>query len=152
MEIIDNILRIMDERKISKYNVAKHCDFQNNLWAYWQSGRQKPGLTTLIKIADYFNVSLDYLVGRETHADTNPNTFTTQENIAHNATTAPLLNFWQQLDEIQQSKVLVYMQGMLGITDQSIPTPMDIAINEGRTLGHKRGREEVEKQKQKKTI
>lgn len=110
MEIIDNILRIMDERKISKYNVAKHCDFQNNLWAYWQSGRQKPGLTTLIKIADYFNVSLDYLVGREATATIAE----TQQNTANNVTIAPLLNRITELNELQQAKVMAYIDGLQG--------------------------------------
>jgi len=30
----------------------------------WESGRGTPRYTTLIKIADYLNVSLDYLTGR----------------------------------------------------------------------------------------
>ncbi len=30
----------------------------------WKSGRSKPGLDSLLKIADYFGCSIDYLVGR----------------------------------------------------------------------------------------
>ncbi len=30
----------------------------------WEYGNTKPGFDTLIALADYFNVSLDYLVGR----------------------------------------------------------------------------------------
>ena len=35
--------------------------------AYWsyESGRTEPNIETLIKLADYFNVSLDYLCGRQ---------------------------------------------------------------------------------------
>lgn len=31
----------------------------------WETGRNEPNITTLINIADYFNVSIDYLAGRE---------------------------------------------------------------------------------------
>ena len=37
---------------------------QSNV-ARWESGAQKPELTTLLKLADIFGVSLDYLMGRE---------------------------------------------------------------------------------------
>lgn len=30
----------------------------------YENGNKKPSLDTLIKLADYFNVSIDYLVGR----------------------------------------------------------------------------------------
>lgn len=31
----------------------------------WETGRNEPNITMLIIIADYFNISIDYLVGRE---------------------------------------------------------------------------------------
>ena len=30
----------------------------------WEYGRNKPGFDSLVALADFFNVSLDYLVGR----------------------------------------------------------------------------------------
>lgn len=36
---------------------------QNTISRY-ETGERKPGIAELIKIADYFNVSVDYLIGR----------------------------------------------------------------------------------------
>lgn len=38
---------------------------------YYSSGAKEPSMSTLIALADYFNVSLDYLVGRS-DTDTRP--------------------------------------------------------------------------------
>lgn len=33
--------------------------------AMWETGKREPAHETLLKLADYFNVSVDYLLGRE---------------------------------------------------------------------------------------
>ena len=45
------------------YQLAKACKFGCPIYAKWKKGK-KPKPENLISIADYFNVSLDYLVGR----------------------------------------------------------------------------------------
>ncbi len=39
----------------------------------YESGRNEPSINNLIKIADYFNVSIDYLVGHELKIDSADN-------------------------------------------------------------------------------
>lgn len=119
MKIIDRILSLMEKQKLSQYKVAKDCALPYTAFNAWTSGKQKPSLDALIKIADYFDVSLDYLVGRKTAADTQ-----NQSNSTNNVTTAPVLNKWEQLNKIQQEKVLSYMDAMIDDTPDFIKGEM----------------------------
>ena len=40
-----------------------HCSY--NKYASWEQGRTQPSIEDLIILSDYFNVTIDYLVGRE---------------------------------------------------------------------------------------
>lgn len=52
------------ERGISQVKLAMDlCTNQNTISRY-ETGEREPGIKELIRIADYFNVSIDYLVGR----------------------------------------------------------------------------------------
>lgn len=44
--------------------VAKEGSFGYRSYCRWERGEAEPTLSTLIKLADYFDVSLDYLAGR----------------------------------------------------------------------------------------
>lgn len=52
------------ERGISQVKMAMDlCTNQNTISRY-ETGEREPGIAELIRIADYFGVSIDYLVGR----------------------------------------------------------------------------------------
>lgn len=44
--------------------LAEHLGSTIRAIAYYESGSREPNIATLIAIADYFGVSIDYLVGR----------------------------------------------------------------------------------------
>lgn len=103
MEIIDRIYDLIKTRNTNANRVTKGCGLNSNIFTFWKSGRQKPSLDALIKIANYFNVSLDYLVGRE---------ILNKQDISNNATISPVFNRFCKLTEIQQAKVMAYMDGL----------------------------------------
>lgn len=55
---------ILQERNISAYKLSMNTGISQGLISEYKSGKKEPNLQNLIKIADYFDVSLDYLVGR----------------------------------------------------------------------------------------
>lgn len=72
----------------------------------WRLNKSKAGTYSLAKIANYFNVTLDYLVGRESLA-------TKQDtNQSNNATISPVFDRFSKLTELQQAKVMAYIDGM----------------------------------------
>ena len=51
-------------KKISQLKLAMELNTSQNTISRYETGEREPGINELIKIADYFNVSIDYLVGR----------------------------------------------------------------------------------------
>lgn len=74
----DIFIRLLQDRKISAYQVSKDTGISESLISNWKSGRQLPKYDSLIILADYFNVSGDYLLGRTDdpvlHESANENT------------------------------------------------------------------------------
>ena len=52
------------EKNLSQDKLAEELDVSQPLIAKWESNRSTPAPEMLEYIADYFNVSVDYLIGR----------------------------------------------------------------------------------------
>ena len=60
-------MRLRELRKakgISQLKLALDLNTSQNTISRYETGEREPGLVELIKIADYFNVSVDYLLER----------------------------------------------------------------------------------------
>ena len=64
MDTTQRIFAIMDERGLSAYKVAKDTGISQGNFGDWKNGRAKPGLKALNKLAAYFDVPVDYLLGK----------------------------------------------------------------------------------------
>lgn len=51
-------------RKISQLKLAMDLQLNQNVISRYETGVREADYSTLIKIADYFDVSIDYLLGR----------------------------------------------------------------------------------------
>ena len=52
------------KRKISQLKLALDLNMSQNSISRYETGEREADYETLIKVADYFDVSLDYLLGR----------------------------------------------------------------------------------------
>ncbi|WP_350309692.1 helix-turn-helix domain-containing protein [Neopoerus faecalis] len=52
------------ERNMSQQRLAMELSMTQNTISRYENGEREPGIKELIRIADYFNVSLDYLLER----------------------------------------------------------------------------------------
>ena len=60
-------LQLKELRKakgISQLKLALDLNMNQNTISRYETGEREPGINELIRIADYFNVSVDYLIGR----------------------------------------------------------------------------------------
>ena len=64
MSVFERIKELADKRKISLQKVAVDLGFGEN-YIYNLKGAKSPAADKLALIADYFNVSVDYLLGRD---------------------------------------------------------------------------------------
>ena len=57
--------RLLSERGVTVYQVAKATHIAASTFTDWKNGRSTPKVDKLSRIADYFSVSLDELMGTE---------------------------------------------------------------------------------------
>ena len=58
-------------KKISQLKFAMDLNMNQNSVSRYETGEREADYTTLIKIADYFNVSIDYLLERTNNPKVN---------------------------------------------------------------------------------
>lgn len=65
MEILGERLRkLRKDRKVLQQTMADELGVSLRSYQFYESGEYDPSLPNLIALADYFQVSIDYLVGR----------------------------------------------------------------------------------------
>lgn len=64
MSLPDALKRFRKEYKITQKRAAEISGVAERVWQSYEYGKVVPSALVLIALADYFNVSLDYLVGR----------------------------------------------------------------------------------------
>ncbi len=67
-------MRLKEIRKtkgISQLKMAMDLNTNQNTISRYETGEREPGINELIKIADYFNISVDYLLGRTDNPNIN---------------------------------------------------------------------------------
>lgn len=71
---MEKLIELIQKEK-SKYTISKETGISASLIGDYEKGKKVPEFKNLIKLADYFNVSLDYIAGRST-----PNSTTLSNN------------------------------------------------------------------------
>ena len=56
--------QIRKEKGISQLKLAMELNTNQNTISRYETGEREPGINELIRIADYFDVSIDYLLER----------------------------------------------------------------------------------------
>lgn len=100
MDILDRIIELLGDR--DQKELTKYLGLNNVAFSEWKSGKSKSFRKYLIEIADFFNVSLDFLVfGKET---SNIKNITEDEKA--------LLNYYKELDAQDKGSVLGKAEGL----------------------------------------
>lgn len=107
---LEIILFLIKERGITEKELLKQCNINTSFLTDWKSGRiKKPSYDKLLKIAQYFNASLDYLTGRTNNFDLMNDNFNTDDTLTLTATTykeKELLENFRLLGDLEQNVIL----------------------------------------------
>lgn len=60
-----NLIELRINNGLTQKQLAQQLNITDKAYWSYERGRTEPDINTLIKIADYFDVSLDYLCGRQ---------------------------------------------------------------------------------------
>ena len=56
--------KLREEKRISRARMSERCGLEQSAIRRYERGEREPKLSTLIQIADFFGVTIDYLAGR----------------------------------------------------------------------------------------
>lgn len=96
------ITTLRKRKKMTQEEVAKYLHITQSTYQHYENERAEPNISTLCKLADLYNVSLDYLVGREFNDGIGY--LSDQQRLA--------VNIIKQLNDINLTKAIAYMSGM----------------------------------------
>jgi len=60
----ERLQQLKVERSLLQKNIARDAGLALRTYQYYESGERKPDSDNLTKLADFFDVSTDYLLGR----------------------------------------------------------------------------------------
>lgn len=124
--IAENIKIIADKKGIIPSKMLSDCRLSKNLFSTMSSNGYFPRLDNLVKIADYLDCSIDYLVNRTNNPDSHKNTISIGGNIengsgnvaigAHNTINAAptdeqeaaIIDTIKRLNVLQKAELLVF--------------------------------------------
>ena len=65
MTIGERIAQLRKSRSMSQFQLAKTLNIATSTLGMYERNKRKPNMEMLEKLADFFGVSIDYLLGRE---------------------------------------------------------------------------------------
>ena len=60
----EQMLALREQNGLTQEQAAKEIGIAYRSYRRYEAGERQPGVTALIRIADYYGVTIDYLVGR----------------------------------------------------------------------------------------
>ena len=63
--VAERIKELLEAEKLSQYGLAKRLGINPSTVCNWLNGKKEPSIESLWKLANYFDVSVDYLIGRK---------------------------------------------------------------------------------------
>lgn len=122
MEFATRLSELIEGAGLNSLRLSKEIGVADRLIGAWRKGEKRPTLDNLVLLAGFFNVSLDYLVGRSEI----PEMATKKEpalEISENG--QEMLRLYEQLPEHEQLLLLGRLQEMvaplLGSTETATP-------------------------------
>ncbi|EFX57911.1 helix-turn-helix domain-containing protein [Streptococcus sp. M334] len=67
--IIERLKKLRKEGKLTQKDIAAFLNISQPAYQQFESGKKKMNLETMKKLADFFNVSTDYLLGKTDFPD-----------------------------------------------------------------------------------
>lgn len=110
MDVVDRLNLLQENSGMNQKDLAKAIGLSLSIFTIWNKGNAKPGLKQLVKIAQYFNVSLDWLVfGDDAPSNDLENVikldFSSQSE-------KELIDKFRELPDSYQKNVLAYIDGI----------------------------------------
>ncbi len=116
----NKLYTLRTKKKVGQKEFANYLHVSVSTVSNYENNVHEPDLPTLVKIADYFDVSIDYLLNRTEY--TYPVSYLEKHMLAH-YTYSNVLNTIIELSTASQTDLVNYII-MLNLRDESGTTPI----------------------------
>lgn len=132
--ISETLSEIRRGRKLTMKDVAEGIGMKPDTYRNYESGRLEPNLSTLTKIADFYGVSTDYLLGRDTSEKTAIDLLAAQFDMS--ALEQEIIKGYLDLPENMRDNLMDFLErAVRKVQAGSIPTPMIARSSDDRPPG-----------------
>ena len=107
-----NLKKLRETKGITQTELAKELGVVRSTICQYEKGNREPDMETLIKIADYFGVSIDFILDREENLDGSPAP-------SFNEREGKLLQYFRMLSPALQDVALDTVRVLAGIPAES---------------------------------
>ena len=107
-----HLKELRNAKNLLQSEIATAVGLSTQTYSSYEVGARNPDYDTLIKLADYFNVTTDYLLGR------------TSDNIFENSyiPKSEIQDVYDELDELEQAQVLNFAKTLARYKNSFKPT------------------------------
>ena len=63
--VVERLNELMREENLNQSKLAERIGVKQNTISAWLCGKKEPSITSLWLLADYFNVEVDFIIGRK---------------------------------------------------------------------------------------
>lgn len=131
--ISETLSEIRRGRKLTMKDVAEGIGMKPDTYRNYESGRLEPNLSTLTKIADFYGVSTDYLLGRDTSEKPAIDLLAAQFDM--NALEQEIIKGYLDLPESMRDNLMDFLERAVRKVQSGIPTPMIARSSDDRPPG-----------------
>jgi len=103
---MERLRQLREAKGLNQQGLAQKLSMSQSSISYYETSERKPDLDALIQLSDFYDVSIDYLVGRSNVKRTNIQDEQNSDdiNFFHN---------YMKLSENQKEHVSTFVQGLL---------------------------------------
>lgn len=109
---IDKLLFLLRTNNVTKKKLAADLQIGINSFKYWEKTGIVPNMDTVNRIAEYFGVSVSFLLGLDDAPATSPPT-PLHGDVTFTPKEAELMRRMQELDDEQAAKLIEYMEFLI---------------------------------------
>ena len=100
---MENLRLLRKNAKLTQRELAEKFNIAEPTYSHYENGRYEPNIETLIKLADFFGCSIDYLLGHRL------------DNQEINQEQQEVISLIRQLNSEQIKVLKIYISGMLNL-------------------------------------
>ena len=103
MDLKNRVKELRKELKLTQEDFAEQFGYTRTAISAWEIGRNEPSSTDMVKLANFFNVSTDYLLGKS-------NIRNAEKELENTSNNSEILSYCNQLNEKGKQTLTDYVK------------------------------------------